>query len=213
MLEHVYQNGKLVQTSYGNGLVRSYVYDSESGQLIESSTDGPGGEVERTTITREGGLPFTPGLYITSETRTFGSVAVTTEEQYGVGPGEDALGQEYRIGKRAYLWHDGHDVAAYEYDALSNALGSPAYQESFEYNAEGNRLLSATTLAAGTIDYSYDEDEDMDTEDEDHEQENDDDDDELEEVMDQLDGQMAMMGNDEGDDEEDEEDEDDEHRD
>jgi RHS repeat-associated protein len=152
LLDHVYQNGKLAQTTYGNGLVRSYSYDPSNGELIGSRTDGSGGKVEKTVVTREGGFGFTPGLYVTAVTKTFAGVVATTNEEYAVGPGE-----EYRIGKRVYLWQDGNDLGTYEYDALSNGQGSATFGESYQYNAEGNRLLSAITATAGTIDYSYDE--------------------------------------------------------
>ncbi len=157
LLRHLYQDGKLVETSYGNGLVRSYGYDPSNGQLDGSLTEGPGGVVEETVITREGPAGFAPGLHLTAVTTTSAGVVATTTEEYFVGPGVDEAGQEPTVGKRVYLWLDGRNLSAYEYDALSNRRGSAGFGESFEYNAEGNRLLSATTSAAGSIDYSYDE--------------------------------------------------------
>jgi RHS repeat-associated protein len=157
LLQRVYQNGKLVETSHGNGLVRSYAYDPSNGQLDGSRTEGPGGVVEETVITREGSTAFAPGPHVTAVTRTFGGVAATTSEEYLLGPDFGPSSQEPVTGQRVYLWLDETDASAYEYDALSNGLGSTAYGESFAYNAESNRLLSATTAAAGTIDYSYDE--------------------------------------------------------
>jgi len=157
LLEYVYRSGKLVETSYGNGLVRSYLYDPSNGQLDGSLTESPGGVIEETVITREGLAGFVPGLHVTAVTTTSEGVVATTTEEYALGPDVDETGQESVGGKRVYLWLDGRDVSAYEYDALSNSRGSAAFGESFEYNAEGNRLLSATTSAAGTIDYSYDE--------------------------------------------------------
>jgi RHS repeat-associated protein len=157
LLQRVYQNGKLVETSHGNGLVRSYLYDPSNGQLDGSRTEGPDGVVEETVFTREGSMAFAPGPHVTAVTRTFGGVVATTSEEYLLGPDFGPPSQEPVVGQRVYLWLDGGDASGYEYDALSNALGSTAYGESFEYNAESNRLLSATTFAAGTIDYSYDE--------------------------------------------------------
>jgi len=157
LLQHAYQNGKLVETSYGNGLVRSYDYDPSNGQLNGSRTEGPGGVVEQTVITREGPVGFAPGLHVTAVTTTSAGVLTTTSEEYAVGPGVDEAGQEPAVGNRVYLSVTGKKASAYEYDALSNSQGSAAFGESYEYNAEGNRLLSATTAAAGTIDYSYDE--------------------------------------------------------
>lgn len=157
LLQRVYQDGKLVETSHGNGLVRSYAYDPSNGQLDGSRTEGPGGVVEETVITREGSTRFVPGPRVTAVTRTFGEVAATTSEKYLLGPEFGSPSQEPVAGQRVYLWLDETDGSGYEYDALSNGLGSTAYSESFAYNAESNRLLSATTFAAGTIDYSYDE--------------------------------------------------------
>lgn len=157
LLQHTYQSGKRVATSYGNGLVRSYDYDPSSGQLDGSRTEGPGGVVAETVITREGLAGFAPGLHVTAVTTTSAGVSATTSEEYAVGPGVDDGGQEPGVGKRVYLWLSGKKASAYEYDALSNSQGSGAFGESYEYNAEGNRLLSAITAAAGTIDYSYDE--------------------------------------------------------
>ena len=157
LLQHGYQDGKLIETSYGNGLVRTYGYDSSNGQLDGSWTEGPGGVVEETVITREGQAGFAPGLHITAVTTTSAGVAATTTEEYVLGPGPDQAGQEPAVGKRVYMWLDGENLNLYEHDALSNSRGWAGMGESFDYNAEGNRLLSATTMAAGTIDYSYDE--------------------------------------------------------
>ena len=157
LLQHTYQSGKRVETSYGNGLVRSYDYDPSSGQLDGSRTEGPGGVVAETVITREGLAGFAPGLHVTAVTTTSSGVPATTSEEYALGPGVDDAGQEPGIGKRVYLWIGGQKASAYEYDALSNSQGSGAFGESYQYNAEGNRLLSAITAAAGSIDYSYDE--------------------------------------------------------
>jgi len=157
LLQHAYQNGKRVETSYGNGLVRSYEYDPTNGQLDRSRTEGPGGLVAKTVITREGPAGFAPGLHVTVVTMTSAGVAATTSEEYAVGPGVEEAGQEPAVGNRIYLWLGGQEASGYEYDALSNSLGSAAFGESYQYNAEGNRLLSAITSTAGAIDYSYDE--------------------------------------------------------
>ncbi len=157
LLQHVYQGGKLVETQYGNGLVRGYGYQASNGLLEESRTEGPAGLVEDTAITREGPGPHMPGHRITAVTVTSGGVSRTTTEQYALAPPIEGWDGEPAAGARVYLWLAGSDATGYEYDALGNALGSSAYGESFEYNAEANRLLSATTYAAGTIDYAYDE--------------------------------------------------------
>jgi RHS repeat-associated protein len=157
LLQHVYQNGKLVETSHGNGLLRTYGYDPSTGQLDGSWTEGSGGIVEATVITREGQGGFAAGQHITAVTRTSAGVVATTTEEYVLGPGPDETGQEPAVGKRVYLWFDDEDLHLYAHDALSNSHGWSSMGESFEYNAEGNRLLSATTIAAGNIDYSYDE--------------------------------------------------------
>jgi RHS repeat-associated protein len=157
LLQHGYEDGKRIETSYGNGLTRTYHYDSATGQLDESRTDGPDGIVEKTWITRERLASFVPGLRVTAVTRTYRGVVTSTTEDYLLGPAASASGQDPPVGKRVYMWSDGSGGSLYEYDALGNARGSDSTGESLEYNAEGNRLLSATTNAAGTIEYSYDE--------------------------------------------------------
>lgn len=157
LLQHLYEDGKLVETSYGNGLVRSYSYDPPSGQLTGSSTEGPGGVVEQTVITREGSTTRAPALDITAVTTTFVGAASTTSEQYRLGPEFAPPGHDPVAGQRVYLWLDAGESSSYEYDALSNRLESIAHGESFQYNAESNRLLAATTAEAGTIEYGYDE--------------------------------------------------------
>jgi YD repeat-containing protein len=157
LLQHEYENGRLVETRYGNGLVRTYSYDPSDGRLEGSRTEAPAGIVEETAVTGEGVGRLMPALQVTAVTTTSGGVVATTHEEYVLGPGGDSEGQEPAVGKRVHMWSDGSVFTGYEYDALSNCQGSPAFGDSFEYNAEGNRLLSVTTSAAGTIDYSYDE--------------------------------------------------------
>jgi RNA polymerase-binding protein DksA len=70
------------------------------------------------------------------------------------------------------------------------------------YCVEYKELLEKGLVEAPEVDYEYDrehEDDDSDLD----EEEAEDEDDELDEVMDQLDSQMALMGDDEGDDEND----------
>jgi RHS repeat-associated protein len=157
LLQRLFREGKLVQASYGNGLVRTYAYDPSSGRLVGSLTEGPGGVVAETEITRETLTAITPGLHITAVTTTSAGVVATTTERFALGPGPDAAGREPTVGKRVYLWFDDESVSLYQYDALGNRTDSPALDESFAYNAEDNRLLSATLGEAGTIDYAYDE--------------------------------------------------------
>jgi len=157
LLEHLYQDGKLVETSYGNGLVRSYSYDPGTGQLTGSWTEGPGGVVEQTVIMREGSTTLAPALDITAVTTTFAGAVATTSEEYLLGPEFGPPDHDPVAGQRVHRWLDAAESSSYEYDALSNRLGSIAHGESFQYNAESNRLLAATTAEAGTIEYGYDE--------------------------------------------------------
>jgi RHS repeat-associated protein len=157
LLQREYVNGKLVETGYGNGLIRTYSYDPSSGRLEGSRTEGPDGIVEETAVTVEGVSSLLPALQVTAVTTTSGGVAATTTEEFMLGPRADSGGGEPGGGKRVHMWSDGSVFTGYEYDALSNCRGSFSFGDSFEYNAEGNRLLTVTTGAAGTIDYSYDE--------------------------------------------------------
>jgi RHS repeat-associated protein len=144
LIDHVLADGQLVQTRYGNGLVRDYAWD-EAGLLVSSQTlDAQGEVLESTAIARTGETnPLRLQVRVTTQTPL-----AATEEQYWLDAGEQ-LGDP---GKRVFGWSAGSgDPRLYAYDELGNQTGVPG-GASYVYNAERNRLL-----AAGAIGYSYDE--------------------------------------------------------
>ena len=136
--------GQIVETHYGNGLVRAYTYDA-AGQVVGSETrNSVGALVESTRIERTG---ETNPLRLQVRTATTTPLA-STEEQYWLDAGEKLSDP----GKRVLGYRSGSAAPSYyAYDELSNQISTPG-GGSFSYNDEHNRLLSAGSLA-----YSYDE--------------------------------------------------------
>ncbi|MEE8549821.1 MAG: RHS repeat-associated core domain-containing protein, partial [Gemmatimonadota bacterium] len=154
LLERVFTDGKLDLTRYGNGLERDYTYDPASGQLIGSVTRNALDEiVEDTAIVREA---KTNPLRFSVEVETNTSVA-STRERYWLGVGGSLVDPDKLVGKRVWHWNDGQGgFVDFVYDELSNQLTN-ASGDAFVYNAEGNRLLSATLAHQGeTRSYTYD---------------------------------------------------------
>jgi RHS repeat-associated protein len=81
----------------------------------------------------------------------------STSEQYSLTLGGSLSDPNRYIGQRVFAWADGEGTSkGYAYDALSNPVDSVT-GDTFSYNAEGNRLLSAALTQAGeTVSYSYD---------------------------------------------------------
>ncbi len=155
VLERTFQGGRLVQTSYGNGLARSYAYDPATGLLAGSQTlDGTLQTLEETSIEREVSNGLVPALLITATTTTHANVPATTEESYGLaaiasGPYEDS-------GTRVWTWESEAGFQSFAYDHLGNMTATGFGIQYFAYNAEGNRLLSANPHGTGTIAYTWD---------------------------------------------------------
>ena len=143
LIEHVVENGELVQTRYGNGLERDYSYDA-AGLLIASETRNAQAQlIESTAIARTG---ETNPVRLQIRVATTTPLASTVEE-YWLDSGE----QLSDPGRRVFGFRSGPGTARYyAYDELSNQLSVPG-GASYLYNAEHNRLLSA-----GAVSYSYD---------------------------------------------------------
>lgn len=158
VLGRSYQAGRLIRTSTGNGLVRDYAYDATTGVLSGSVTTDPSGiGVEETTITHAATAGLLSFLDVTAQTTTSLGVVAATSERYLLGPHLDDPGPYADAGRRIYAWTS--DLGAYRY-FIYDVLGNVTHQLSgsaFVYNAEANRLLSASTHTQGTIDYAYDE--------------------------------------------------------
>lgn len=145
--------GRLIQTVTGNGLVRTRSYDPATGNLIAmTTTDAAGIEIETTDVTYTAELD-PPRQQIRSITDT--PLAVT-EEEYWLGLPGALSSPEGRVGKRVFGWNDGNGGSdVFAYDELGNRA-SDSSGNAFVYNAERNRLLSATFADGTSLDYGYD---------------------------------------------------------
>lgn len=155
LAERVFVDGQLRTLNYGNGLARSFTYDPERGSLSSTNTVNADGEVvERTTVTR--GAAQWPSRYlVTSETTT---LLAATREEYSFGLGGALSSPDRLVGKRVWGWADGEGGSkSFVYDELSN-MQTNADGDTFVYNGETNRLLSATLVnESQTVSYTYDE--------------------------------------------------------
>ncbi|MEN8160794.1 MAG: RHS repeat-associated core domain-containing protein, partial [Myxococcota bacterium] len=154
LLETSYEGGRVTGLRYGNGLVRSFGYHADGTLAASNTLDASAAEVEATTLTNEllqdaAGVSF---LRQRATTATYGAVDVTTVEEYELSP---VLGSAPG-GARVARWNDGlSGDEAYVFDARSNLLA--AGETSFQYNAEGNRLLAVARGGQSVGQYSYDE--------------------------------------------------------
>lgn len=156
LLQRTWQGGRVVQTSYGNGLVRSFDHDPTTGLLLGSSTvDGALQTIEETTIEREQSTSLLVHLGITATTTTWGAVPATTVERYGLAP--LAIDPYAESGTRAWIWGTEQGTQqTFAYDALGNVTSTIWGAYPFVYNAERNRLLAANPHGTGVIDYGWD---------------------------------------------------------
>ena len=144
LVEHVVAAGQVLETRYGNGLVRAYAYDG-AGLIVGSETRNAVDEAVESTALERTGETNPLRLQVRVATTT---LLASTEEQYWLDAGEKLSDS----GKRIFGYRSGSsDPRYYAYDELSNQIGTPA-GGSYTYNGEHNRLL-----AAGSLSYSYDE--------------------------------------------------------
>ncbi|MEE2674992.1 MAG: RHS repeat-associated core domain-containing protein [Myxococcota bacterium] len=150
IIGRTFEEGRLSQISYGNGLIRAFEYGA-SGELLGTQTvDSSQALVESTTITRSA-AQLMPQLDVT--TTTFAGVSATTEESYQMSSLHNGAGFVHN--QQLVSWADAQGTAPISYDAKSNILSEGA--TTFSYNAEGNRLLLATPSGALPISYTYDD--------------------------------------------------------
>jgi RHS repeat-associated protein len=153
--EWAYQNGNVRTARTGNGLSRELAYDPASGRLATATTTNALAEVvESTTVT----LTAEVGPSRQQFTVQTATLLASTEEQYWMALGGSIASPDEFVGKRIFAWNDGNGGSkSFAYDELSN-LRSNAEGDTFNYNAEGNRLLSATLVHEGaSLTYAYDE--------------------------------------------------------
>lgn len=156
VLGRTWEAGRLASIAYGNGLVREVLYDEETGRLAGYETrDARGVRVETTAV--EMRVESAPRR-LEVVTRTLTPLASTTEE-YWLNPGGSLQDVDGLVGQRVFRWRGFSSglleaERAYAWDALSNPASTS--EETFVYNAERNRLLSASG-SFGSHSYAWDE--------------------------------------------------------
>jgi RHS repeat-associated protein len=144
LVERVIDAGRVRETRYGNGLVRSYAYDGAD-LILAAETRNASGQLVESTLIERSGETNPVRLQVRSATTT---PLASTEEEYWLDAGE-ALSDP---GKRVFGYRAGPGAPrSYAYDELSNQISAPG-GASYSYNTEHNRLL-----AAGSLAYGYDE--------------------------------------------------------
>ena len=152
LVEETIEDGLPRHTDTGNGLRRSYGYDGMARLVSAETRDGSGALVETTLVTRTTSFS-PPRLEIASATAT---PLASTQEHYWLPPGASLANPDQLVGKRLFGWHDGAGSArAYAWDALGNRAATAA-GDAFAYNAEGNRLVSASLATGQTRTYTWD---------------------------------------------------------
>jgi RHS repeat-associated protein len=152
LVEDVITGGLPAYTDTANGLRRTYRYDA--GRLLGAETRNAAGEVVETTLVSRAARLSPPRQVVSSSTTT---ALASSEEHYWLPVGMSLTNPDQKVGERLFGWNDGAGATAYAWDPLSNPAATAA-GDAFSYNAEGNRLLSATLAAtAETLSYDYDE--------------------------------------------------------
>lgn len=154
-----YADGRLVETRSGNGVVRSYGYDPDSGGYRSAvAVDAAGSVIETSDVGPECPPFLGLGGCYQMRTESFGALAALTDELYYLGPDEVyPVAPPSLAGQRISVDHTG---SAFDYDAKSNVTarllgGVPT---TFVYDPEGTRLLRIEDDSGGVVhDYVYDE--------------------------------------------------------
>ncbi|MBW2314597.1 MAG: hypothetical protein JRH10_10430 [Deltaproteobacteria bacterium] len=153
-----YLDGRLVETRYGNGLVRDYAFDEVSGAWAGATTAAADGSwVEETTLAATGSAAYALVAFTTRTADPLGLVPapppgsdpgeVSTKETFSLDAGYGARpgGLRLRFADLEGSFDFGHSG----FDALGNRLEVAQQLEAtyetrgFVYNAEHNRLLEA----------------------------------------------------------------------
>ncbi len=153
LAEMAYAAGRQVRVETGNGLVRIASHDPDTGRVTGFTTAHPVlGAIEQTWIERTA-LPERTLVATHTE-----SPLASTEEQYSLGVGGLLSDPDRRVGSRVWGWEDGEGGSgSYRHDELGNLVANDA-GDAFSYNAERNRLESATLAHGGqSLAYGYDE--------------------------------------------------------
>lgn len=147
----VRSDGVLAQTDFGNGIeeaVTSHFGNVASREFTKNGTTLAASVYSHSAAGR---------LYAEFQGVTSPGVAGNTSQSFLVA---DALQPERRIQSSHDVYEPGGGHRAYAFDHASNLVRSdtPEYGVvEFNYNAEGNRLLEASTAAGTLADWSWDE--------------------------------------------------------
>ena len=153
-VQRSWTGGRPSQTAYGNGLRRSFSYDAALGTPSGSSmSTASGATVESTTTLYNASCTFAQQC-VSAQTASYGGVGATSYEQYWLMPLELQNEPLTLTGKRVGA-SEAQTQGMLNYDLSSNLLFDGF--NSFEYNAEANRLLDERDgLGAIVRTYSYD---------------------------------------------------------
>jgi len=153
LVEDVVSEGLRRSTKTANGLERSYAYDARARLVGMETRDAEGGLVESTTVSR--GVAFDPLRFQLSTTTV--TPLAASEEHYALPAGSSLAHPDQRVGKRLLSWSDAAGTdRAFAWSALSDPRDTAA-GDRFVYNAEGNRLLSASPAPGeSSLDYVWD---------------------------------------------------------
>lgn len=150
LFNYVYQDGQLAEICTGNGLCRSFTYDTMYG-LRNGSTTTKGTQVLEATGIGFNLLGDPPVWEITSHTTIDSAATTTVTERYLLGP---ASVEDDPVGKRVFESTLNGDTRTFAYDGLSNQISGGG--NSFVYNAAGQ--LTVASVDGQTVTYdSYDE--------------------------------------------------------
>lgn len=149
LVERSWSQGRLASTRFGNGLLRSYAFDPETGLAAGATSLRPDGAVVEATALSLERFDAAGEVRLSAETTSAGPAVATTREEFALGP----LGG---AGKRLVAWSDGVTLRPSAADALANttALGD----EVLLYDAEASRLLARLDAETGEPlgHYAYD---------------------------------------------------------
>jgi RHS repeat-associated protein len=149
-----YEGGLPATVVTGNGLVRQLAYDAATGELRSAlTTDAAGLVLETSTVSRSAEIS-PPREQIRASVST---PLASTREEYWLELGGHLSAPDGYVGKRVFGWSDGESFRSFSYDARSNRVDD-AGGDSFAYDLEGTRLLSASLPSEGaSLTYAYDE--------------------------------------------------------
>ena len=146
-----YQNDRLVDILYANGVTVSYEHDPVTGALAGFSAVDATQQLVASMAVSETNCDFSPpeSRCIHESTTTHSGVVSVSAAEYQVEDQatERLIADAYGLLAPSYGF--------YRYDELSNLVASPA--GSFVYNEEHNRLLAIEDAAGPVVDYTFDE--------------------------------------------------------